>query len=253
MSAPNEDPGFTLVELLVVIVVLGVLAAVVVFAVGGITDRGETAAAAADERTVVGALESYRALHGQYASEAELVSAGFLREESDLTDIDLGPDLASYAIGTAGSFPDPDPPDTTAPETTAPTTTAPPAPQTVSFPVGSGSFGADLLDQGGTRTLAVIGTSGATGSLWTMLTTTPPADTDVVWFNQGDVDTTAEVDAILAVADYVIAPTSYPLNGGSTYLGVYLSDSLLSHPGDFWWSFQAGRNPTLAEVEAGLS
>ena len=36
----HHDGGFTLVELLVVIVVLGVLAAVTVFAVRGITDRG---------------------------------------------------------------------------------------------------------------------------------------------------------------------------------------------------------------------
>ena len=44
------EGGFTLVELLVVIVILGILAAIVVFAVGGITDKGETSACKATSR-----------------------------------------------------------------------------------------------------------------------------------------------------------------------------------------------------------
>ena len=36
----KQDKGFTLVELLIVIVILGILATVTVFAVRGITDRG---------------------------------------------------------------------------------------------------------------------------------------------------------------------------------------------------------------------
>ena len=44
--------GFTLVELLVVIVILGVLAAVVVFAVGGITNTSKQNACKIEVRTV---------------------------------------------------------------------------------------------------------------------------------------------------------------------------------------------------------
>ena len=40
----SGESGFTLVELLVVIAILGILAAIVVFAVGGINDKGTTAA-----------------------------------------------------------------------------------------------------------------------------------------------------------------------------------------------------------------
>ena len=41
----KKDKGFTLVELLIVIVILGILATVTVFAVRGITDKGQTSAA----------------------------------------------------------------------------------------------------------------------------------------------------------------------------------------------------------------
>jgi prepilin-type N-terminal cleavage/methylation domain-containing protein len=37
----DKDRGFTLVELLIVIVILGILATVTVFAVRGITDKGQ--------------------------------------------------------------------------------------------------------------------------------------------------------------------------------------------------------------------
>jgi general secretion pathway protein G len=53
--------GFTLVELLVVIVILGILAAVVVFAVSGITDNAEKNACESEIRTVKTAVEAYRA------------------------------------------------------------------------------------------------------------------------------------------------------------------------------------------------
>jgi prepilin-type N-terminal cleavage/methylation domain-containing protein len=43
------DGGFTLVELLITIVIIGVLAAVVVLAIGGLTDSGEESACGATQ------------------------------------------------------------------------------------------------------------------------------------------------------------------------------------------------------------
>ena len=58
--------GFTLVELLVVIIILGILAAVVVFAVGGIRQRGQSNACAAEKRAAETAVEAYFADTGSY-------------------------------------------------------------------------------------------------------------------------------------------------------------------------------------------
>lgn len=55
----DDEAGFTLVELLVVIVILGILAAVVVFAVGGIKDKGQGSACSIDKRTLATAEEAY--------------------------------------------------------------------------------------------------------------------------------------------------------------------------------------------------
>jgi general secretion pathway protein G len=57
----REEAGFTLIELLIVIVILGILAGVVVFSVGGITDRGNVAACKTDLSTVTVAVEAFRA------------------------------------------------------------------------------------------------------------------------------------------------------------------------------------------------
>jgi prepilin-type N-terminal cleavage/methylation domain-containing protein len=60
----KQDKGFTLVELLIVIVILGILATVTVFAVRGITDQGKENSCSVEQKTIETAIESYYAQNG---------------------------------------------------------------------------------------------------------------------------------------------------------------------------------------------
>ena len=78
----EEEGGFTLIELVIVILVLGILAGIVVFSVRGIQNHGEVAACQTEVRTVDTAVEAYYAKHTSYPAIGVLSTAGpdqFLR------------------------------------------------------------------------------------------------------------------------------------------------------------------------------
>jgi prepilin-type N-terminal cleavage/methylation domain-containing protein len=64
------ERGFSLVELLIVIVILGILAGIVVFAVGNMTSNAKTTGCSAEKTTISEALESYKAHTGVYPTAA---------------------------------------------------------------------------------------------------------------------------------------------------------------------------------------
>ncbi len=76
--------GFTLIELLVVIGVLAVLAGVVVFAVGGVTDTAQEKACDTEEKTIEAALEAARADSADgatYPANLAALSPTYLRSD----------------------------------------------------------------------------------------------------------------------------------------------------------------------------
>jgi general secretion pathway protein G len=89
-----------LVEILIVIVILGVISVVVVFAVRGVSDRGEKASCDTDARILVAAGEAYLAQNATReipaaggpadldTYEQTLVEAGLLRDASVLHELD---------------------------------------------------------------------------------------------------------------------------------------------------------------------
>jgi general secretion pathway protein G len=111
----SGEGGFTHVELLVEIVILGILAAIVVFAVGGINDKGEESAEKTSCSVLQTAEEAYFASpdsgNGAYAlddgtstGQEKLRDAGFLHSVN--TDFTIGapvaPDVGYTITGPSG-------------------------------------------------------------------------------------------------------------------------------------------------------
>ena len=99
----KQDKGFTLVELLIVIVILGILATVTVFAVRGITDQGQSAACASDQKTLQTAVEAFYAQNGTKvpATEAGLVPK-FMVSQSVNYDVNAAGEVIAAPSVTGG-------------------------------------------------------------------------------------------------------------------------------------------------------
>ena len=85
--------GFTLVELLIVVIILGILAAVVIPQFNSITEESREAAVAQKLRTVREAIERYKLYHNEALPTEDLVA-----QLTTTTDVngDPGTDLGPY-------------------------------------------------------------------------------------------------------------------------------------------------------------
>ena len=94
-----KDQGFTIVELLIVIVVIGILAAITIVAYNGIQNRGKAAAGQALATQIDNKAESYNAVKGVYPDLATLKAVTTDPAEAKLDK----PDVVVAAGATAGS------------------------------------------------------------------------------------------------------------------------------------------------------
>jgi general secretion pathway protein G len=85
----GTDSGFTLIELLVTVIILGVLAGVVVFAVGQFNSDGVAAACKADAKNVEIAYEAMYAKTGTKPATIAAMVPAYLKE---------APSTAKYTI-----------------------------------------------------------------------------------------------------------------------------------------------------------
>jgi prepilin-type N-terminal cleavage/methylation domain-containing protein len=96
----SDDEGFTLIELLIVTIVLGILAAIVVFAVQNLGSATAQTACASDFKTVENAVESYKAEMGNYPDGTPTVGTGIQTD----TDPSATTNAAGAASGTGSEL-----------------------------------------------------------------------------------------------------------------------------------------------------
>jgi prepilin-type N-terminal cleavage/methylation domain-containing protein len=104
----KKDKGFTLVELLIVIVILGILATVTVFAVRGITDKGQENSCDVELRSIETATEAYFANTGSDAAAmTDLVGTYLKSDPSARWSLTAGspPTIAAVADGACDTTP----------------------------------------------------------------------------------------------------------------------------------------------------
>ncbi len=80
MDMRKSISGFTIVELLIVIVVIAILAAITVVAFNGVQQRGRDSHRVSDVKQLHKALELFHAENGYYPARPEVFSATFRRD-----------------------------------------------------------------------------------------------------------------------------------------------------------------------------
>lgn len=89
----KDVEGFTLIEILIVIVVLGILAAVVIYALGGIGSKSAVASCEADGSTVSAALADFNNINPHLIS--------MIQGTNQVSDVDFNSPPSSYSDATS--------------------------------------------------------------------------------------------------------------------------------------------------------
>jgi prepilin-type N-terminal cleavage/methylation domain-containing protein len=110
ISLNKQNKGFTIVELLIVIVVIGILAGLVITTYNGIQQKARNTERTTDLKTFQSQLEAYNANNGRYPTSTDLGStsannvtfiAGNLKGMDKETLRDPKATAGNYALGTS--------------------------------------------------------------------------------------------------------------------------------------------------------
>ncbi len=83
MTTQTNQKGFTIIELLIVIVVIGILATITAIALGGANERARDAKRESDVKSLQTALEAYYTIgNATYPTEADFVNPGSFRDDN---------------------------------------------------------------------------------------------------------------------------------------------------------------------------
>src|SRR5215210_9011826 len=99
----NEESGFTLVELLVVMLILGILAAIAIPSFFNQRDKGNDAQSKANVRTVQTAIETYSTdNNGVYTGATKAILKGIEPTLNDVTDANMTVTITAPTQYTVG-------------------------------------------------------------------------------------------------------------------------------------------------------
>lgn len=80
MKMFRKEEGFTLVELMVVVLIIGILVAIAIPVFGAAKSNAQKKSCYANQRTIEGSANSYNAENGLFAADVQaLVDAGYLK------------------------------------------------------------------------------------------------------------------------------------------------------------------------------
>jgi len=86
LGGDRDDGGFTMIELIIVVAIVGVLASIVVVTLGGQQGKTLRGACATDARVIVSAQEARRTLEGSFAPDVQSLVPEFIRSTPDNSD-----------------------------------------------------------------------------------------------------------------------------------------------------------------------
>lgn len=97
ISLQRKEKGFTIVELLIVIVVIGILAALVITTFSGVQRRARNTERETDVKSIHGQVEAFYAQTGRYPSLADMQDNSWV--QTNLRGLDVGALTAPNSTG----------------------------------------------------------------------------------------------------------------------------------------------------------